>query len=106
MKKFRSALVLAIFVIVGTTSANANDSFGFSIHLGVPSVYVRPPVIYAPPPVHYSPPAVIYYEPAPVYYVPNDYYRYYDEPRYRREHGYYRSRHKHGHGHDSDDDDD
>ena len=106
MKRFRSALVLAFFVIGGTTSASAHDSFGFSIHLGVPSLYVGPPVIYAPPPVYYSPPAVVYYEPAPVYYVPNDYYRYYDGPRYRSERSYYRGKHKHGHGHDRDDDDD
>ena len=105
MKKFRLTLVLAFFVIAGTTSASANDSIGFSINLGLPGFHVGPPVLYAPPHVHYLPPAVIYYEPAPVYYVPNDYYRYYDGPRYRRDHGYYRGRHGHGHGHDRDDDD-
>lgn len=103
MRKIRLTLVLALFVLAGTTSASAHDSFGFSIILGAPNYYVGPPVVYGPPPVYYSPPPVIYYEPAPVYYGPNGYFRYYDGSRLRHEHGYYRDRHGHGHDHDDDD---
>ena len=112
MKKFLLTLA-ALFVIVGTTSASAHDSFGFSINLGAPSFYVGPPVYYGPPPVYYSPPPVVYYEPppvvyyepAPVYYGPGGdaRYYYYNGSRFPREHGYYRGRHGHGH-HDDDDD--
>ena len=104
MKKFLLTLA-ALFVIVGTTSASAHDSFGFSINLGAPSFYVGPPVYYGPPPVYYSPPPVVYYEPAPVYYGPGGdaRYYYYNGSRFPREHGYYRGRHGHGHHHDDDD---
>src|SRR5258708_4544181 len=67
MKKFLLTLA-ALFVIAGTTSANAHDSFGFGIPLGAPSYYVGPPVVYGPPPAYYSPPPVVYYEPPPVVY--------------------------------------
>lgn len=100
MKKFRLALILALFVFAGTTSASAHE-FGLSINLGAPSYYVGPPVVYAPPPVYYSPPPTTYYEPAPAYYG----YGYDDARRFGHEHGYYRG----GYGHyedDSDDDDD
>jgi len=113
MKKFVLTLA-ALFVIAGTTSASAHDSFGFSINLGAPSFYVGPPVVYGPPPVYYSPPPVVYYDPPPVvYYEPAPVYfgagrdvRYYNGPRFFHEHGYYRGRHGHGRGHHDDDDDD
>lgn len=102
MKKIPLTLVLALFVLAGTTSASADDSFGLSINLGVPSFYVGPPVVYGPPPVYYPPPPVIYYEPAPAYYGPNNYYGYDDGPRFGHEHGYYRG----GYGYYEDDNDD
>lgn len=101
MKKFHLTLVAGLLALAATTSANAHDSFGFSINLGAPSYYVGPPVVYAPPPVYYSRPPVVYYQPAPVYYGPSAYYRYYDGPRFRYDHGYYRG--WRGHRHDDDD---
>ena len=65
MKKIYLAVGLALIAIAGTTSAEARDSFRFSINLGAPIYYVGPPVIYAPPPVYYSQPPVVYYDPAP-----------------------------------------
>lgn len=103
MKKIYLAVGLALIAIAGTTSAEARDSFRFSINLGAPIYYVGPPVIYAPPPVYYSQPPVVYYDPAPAYYGPSGYIRYYDEPRFRHDHGYRRGGHRHGH-HDDDDD--
>ena len=104
MKKMYLVLGLALVALAGMTSAEAHDSIGFSITLGAPVYYVGPPVVYAPPPVYYSEPPVVYYESAPVYYVPNNYIRYYEEPRYRNNHGYHRGWHKHGHDDDDDDD--
>ena len=107
MNKVRLVFVFALLTFAGMTTASAHDSFGFNIILGAPSYYVGPPVVYAPPLIYYSPPPVIYYEPAPVYYGPSAYSRYYDEPRFVHEHGYYRGRHdnghRHRHGHDDDD---
>jgi len=104
MKKLRLTLLPTLFVLAGTTSASAHDSFGLNIMLGAPSYYVGPPVVYGPPPVYYSPPPNIYYEPAPDYYGRSAYSRYYDEPRYfGHDHRYYRG--WHGYRHDDDDDD-
>lgn len=86
MRKLHLTLVAGLLALAAATNASAHDSFGFSINLGVPGYYAGPPVVYAPPPVYYRPP-VVYYQPEPVYYGPSFYYRYYDGPRFRYDHG-------------------
>lgn len=84
-------------------TANAHDSFGFSINLGVPPVYYATPhSYYYEPRVYAEPPRAIYYG-QPItsysYYDTRPYYEY-SRPRYRDEH-----RHWHQHRHDYDEDD-
>ena len=102
MKKLHLTLVAGLLALAATTGANAHDSIGFSLNLGIPGYYAEPPVVYAPP-VYYSQPPVVYYQPAPAYYGyygPRAYFRYYNGPRYRYDHGYYRG--WRGHRHDRD----
>ncbi len=101
MKKIHFALIAVAFGMVGTTSAYAHDSVGFSLNIGAPAYYYDPPVYYAPAPVYYTPPPV-YVRAAPVYYEPYGPQAYYGYDNRRFRHGHH-GRGKH-HRHDDDDD--
>jgi hypothetical protein len=96
MTKLKTTLLALALGLTGT-AAQAHDSVGFSLNIGVPGYYAAPPVYYAPPPVYYSRPPVyysrppvyysrppvVYYEPGPpVIYTPRASFGFYDAPRH------------------------
>ncbi|GBG13630.1 uncharacterized protein NMK_1181 [Novimethylophilus kurashikiensis] len=88
MTKLKTTLLALALGLTGT-AAQAHDSVGFSLNIGVPGYYAAPPVYYAPPPpVYYSRPPVVYYEPGPpVIYTPRASFGFYDAPRrWHRDH--------------------
>lgn len=97
MKILRTLLAVAVIGLASVSSANARDSFSFGLSIGG---YGPPPVVSyyhpAPPVVYYGAPSV-YYAPQPYYYGPRASFRYYDNDRHHRHHGWNR-----GHGRDWD----
>ena len=76
MKTHKIALIL-IFGLGISASANAHNTFGFSINLGAPPVYYATPhAYYDVPRVYAEPPRIIYYD------QPLTRYHYEDSPIY------------------------